>query len=191
MNFMSFMVFVRYQFLHWFVMSCGIDIGSIYASLSWLFVWWLLRFFFKLILMKYVSKRCCMRPFRTFFYTLLPFAGVRPTSARNICPFLFSKIKRMVSTLVPFSSVRPTRAPWPFLQFWRNKINVVFLKIPWLTLAHFDSLLVAFWLFWLLFLIHLDFRQCVFVSLYVFEHPSPRVHHRLPFAPSSKEPPPQ
>ena len=126
----------RYQFWHWFLMTFGIDLGSILGPLwrqitCFLVIVLGMSFWIDLLLIfdQHLNPKhdvwglTLHSFFASFFRTLVPFTNVRPISARYHFFQLFSNYQKNLSTRVPFTNVRPTSASWPFLPFQRKNLT--------------------------------------------------------------------
>ena len=98
----------RFLFWNWFLMSCGIDVASIWAP-------------------RWDHIPCFSQSLFLFFGWYFK---------------LFRKLRWRYSL---------------FHHYFDHVPQVVFLNIPWLTLASLLFLLIEFWLFWVFVLIHFEF----------------------------------
>ena len=177
------------MFMIFFATSFGIDCWWVLASIlapfwnpfgikfhvfGWLIFWWFFKLIFhgkwspKWMILKRGGGSHFLSFFASFFYTLVPFTNVRPTSPRNNIFQLSSKTSKNVSTLVPFTSVRPTSAPWLFLPFWRkNNVKNLNLKQFLHRLAPFWSPFGFIWVVLVLFWLHFELFMVPFRSLWL------------------------
>ena len=129
----------RYQFWHWFLMTFGIDFGSILGPLwhqipcflviVFLMVFWIGFWpkWFQKIYGASLPFRLC---FASFFRTLVPFTSVRPTSARNqnYLSFFFKYLKEYIHTCTFYKSKTYKCAATVFT-ILKKKLNVKNLKV--------------------------------------------------------------